>query len=72
MTILEATRTSDNAFAARCKAFVLKSSAGYRSEQGSDYEARGERRNRRLEIDLARNDNVVAREANPGARARAS
>jgi uncharacterized RmlC-like cupin family protein len=38
MTILEATRTSDNAFAARCKAFVLKSSAGYRSEQGSDYE----------------------------------
>ena len=38
MTILEATRTGDNAFAAPEKGFVVKSGAGYRSEQGSDYE----------------------------------
>ena len=38
MAILEATRTGDNAFAAPEKAFVVKSGAGYRSEQGSDYE----------------------------------
>jgi hypothetical protein len=38
MTILEATRTGDNAFAAPEKAFVVKSGAGYRAEQGSDYE----------------------------------
>ena len=38
MTILEATRTDDNAFAAPGKGFVVKSGAGYRSEQGSDYE----------------------------------
>ena len=38
MTILEATRTGDNAFAAPQKAFVVKSGAGYRAEQGSDYE----------------------------------
>lgn len=37
MTILEATRTSDNALAATQKAFVVKSGAGYRAEQGSDY-----------------------------------
>lgn len=38
MTILEATKTGDNTFAAPRKAFVVKSSAGYRAEQGSDYE----------------------------------
>ena len=38
MTILEATKTGDNTFAAARKAFVVKSSAGYRAEQGSDYE----------------------------------
>ena len=38
MTILEATRTGDNAFAAPEKGSVVKSGAGYRSEQGSDYE----------------------------------
>ena len=38
MTILEATRTGDNAFATPRKAFVVKSGAGYRAEQGSDYE----------------------------------
>ena len=38
MTILEATRTGDNAFAPPEKGFVVKSGAGYRSEQGSDYE----------------------------------
>ena len=38
MTILEATRTGDNAVAAPQKAFVVKSGAGYRTEQGSDYE----------------------------------
>jgi uncharacterized RmlC-like cupin family protein len=38
MTILEATRTGDNAVAAPEKAFVVKSGAGYRAEQGSDYE----------------------------------
>ena len=38
MTILEATRTGDNALAAPEKGFVVKSGAGYRSEQGSDYE----------------------------------
>ena len=38
MTILEATTTGDNAFAAPEKGFVVKSGAAYRSEQGSDYE----------------------------------
>ena len=38
MTILEATRTGDNAVAAPQKAFVVQSGAGYRAEQGSDYE----------------------------------
>src|SRR5690242_21685185 len=38
MTILEATRTDDNAFATPEKGFVVKSGAGYRSDQGSDYE----------------------------------
>ena len=38
MTTLEATRTGGNAFATPEKGFVVKSSAGYRSEQGSDYE----------------------------------
>ena len=38
MTILEATRTGDNAFAALEKGFVVESGAGYRAEQGSDYE----------------------------------
>jgi len=38
MTILEATRTDDNPLAAPRKAFVVKGSAGYRAEQGSDYE----------------------------------
>jgi uncharacterized RmlC-like cupin family protein len=38
MAILEATRTVDNAFAAPEKGSVVKGGAGYRSEQGSDYE----------------------------------
>ena len=38
MTILEATRTGDNAFAALEKGFVVESGADYRAEQGSDYE----------------------------------
>jgi hypothetical protein len=38
MIILEATRTGDNAFAALEKGFVVKSGAGYRAQQGSDYE----------------------------------
>jgi len=38
MAILEATRTVDNAFAAPEKGSVVKVGAGYRSEQGSDYE----------------------------------
>lgn len=38
MAILEATKTGDNAVAAPQKAFVVKSGAGYRAEQGSDYE----------------------------------
>lgn len=39
MTILEATRTDDAAMATPRKASVVKSAAGYRAEQGSDYEA---------------------------------
>jgi uncharacterized RmlC-like cupin family protein len=38
MTILETIRTGDNAFAAPEKGFVVQSGAGYRAEQGSDYE----------------------------------
>src|SRR6202165_2244333 len=38
MTILDAPKTGYNAFAAPEKAFVVKSGAGYRAEQGSDYE----------------------------------
>jgi hypothetical protein len=38
MTILETIRTGDNAVAAPQKAFVVQSGAGYRAEQGSDYE----------------------------------
>src|SRR3954465_11440745 len=38
MTIVEATRTGDNAFAAPEKGFVVKSGAGYRWGQGSDYD----------------------------------
>ena len=37
MTILEATNT-DNSVTAPHKALVVKSGAGYRAEQGSDYE----------------------------------
>jgi uncharacterized RmlC-like cupin family protein len=38
MTTLVATRTDDNAIATSRKASVVKSGAGYRAEQGSDYE----------------------------------
>lgn len=38
MAIIEATRTVDHAFAAPEKGSVVKGGAGYRSEQGSDYE----------------------------------
>ena len=38
MTTIEMTRNSDNPLATPRKAFVVKSSAGYRAEQGSDYE----------------------------------
>ncbi len=38
MTILEATRTDDIATASPHKASVVKGGAGYRAEQGSDYE----------------------------------
>ena len=38
MTILETIRTGDNAVAAPQKALVVQSGAGYRAEQGSDYE----------------------------------
>ncbi len=38
MTVLEATRSNDKPIAAPHKASVVKSGAGYRAEQGSDYE----------------------------------
>ena len=38
MTILEATRSNDRSIAAPRKASVVRSGAGYRAEQGSDYE----------------------------------
>jgi uncharacterized RmlC-like cupin family protein len=38
MTILETIRIGDNAVAASQKALVVQSGAGYRAEQGSDYE----------------------------------
>jgi uncharacterized RmlC-like cupin family protein len=38
MTILETIRTGDNAVAAPQKTFVVQGGAGYRAEQGSDYE----------------------------------
>src|SRR5262245_57324635 len=38
MTILEATRSNEKSTAAPHKALVVKSGAGYRAEQGSDYE----------------------------------
>lgn len=38
MTILEATRTDDHTTRTPRKASVVKSGAGYRAEQGSDYE----------------------------------
>jgi uncharacterized RmlC-like cupin family protein len=38
MTILETTSTDHNAIASPRKASVVKSGAGYRAEQGSDYE----------------------------------
>ena len=37
MTVLEATQSNSNAIAAAQKASVVKSGAGYRAEQGSDY-----------------------------------
>ncbi len=37
MTILDAIRTGDAAMATPRKASVVKSGAGYRAEQGSDY-----------------------------------
>lgn len=39
MTVLEATQSKSNAIAAAHKASVVKSGAGYRAEQGSDYSA---------------------------------
>jgi uncharacterized RmlC-like cupin family protein len=39
MTVFEATRSDDRPFAAPHKASVVKGGAGYRAEQGSDYEA---------------------------------
>lgn len=39
MTAIEMTRNNDNPLPTPRKAFVVKSSAGYRAEQGSDYEA---------------------------------
>jgi uncharacterized RmlC-like cupin family protein len=38
MTVLEVTRSDDKPVAATHKGSVVKGSAGYRSEQGSDYE----------------------------------
>jgi uncharacterized RmlC-like cupin family protein len=38
MTVLEATRADNDAIATARKASVVKSGAGYRAEQGSDYE----------------------------------
>jgi len=38
MTVLEVTRSDDEPVAATLKGSVVKGSAGYRSEQGSDYE----------------------------------
>ncbi|MCG2632594.1 cupin domain-containing protein [Bradyrhizobium sp. WYCCWR 13023] len=38
MTVLEATRSNRNAIAAAQKASVVRSGAGYRAEQGSDYQ----------------------------------
>ncbi|MDA9427141.1 cupin domain-containing protein [Bradyrhizobium sp. CCBAU 53380] len=38
MTIVEAIQSNDNAIAAPHKGSVVKSGAGYRAEQGSDYE----------------------------------
>jgi uncharacterized RmlC-like cupin family protein len=38
MTVLEATRSDDTSVAVSNKASVVKSGAGYRAEQGSDYE----------------------------------
>jgi uncharacterized RmlC-like cupin family protein len=38
MGVLEATHTDDNRIANPRKAYVVKSGAGYRAEQGSDYE----------------------------------
>lgn len=38
MTVLEGTRTNDKSFAAPQKGSVVKGGAGYRAEQGSDYE----------------------------------
>ena len=38
MTVLEATQSNSNAIAAAQKASVVKSGAGYRAEQGSDYQ----------------------------------
>jgi uncharacterized RmlC-like cupin family protein len=38
MTVLEATRNNDKSTAVPHKAWVVKSGAGYRAEQGSDYE----------------------------------
>src|SRR5215212_11201549 len=38
MTVLEATKSNDNSIAASYKTSVVKSGAGYRAEQGSDYE----------------------------------
>jgi len=39
MTVLEATKTDNGASATPQKASVVKGSAGYRAEQGSDYES---------------------------------
>jgi hypothetical protein len=72
MTILEATGTDDHTTRTPRKASVVKSGAGYRAEQGSDYEPRSKRRNRWLNITLAREDYAATWEANPGTRARAS
>lgn len=38
MTVLEATQSKSNAIAAAHKASVVKNGAGYRAEQGSDYQ----------------------------------
>jgi hypothetical protein len=63
MTILDPTRTGDNAFATLEKGFVVESGAHYRAEQGNDYEPGVSAETVRLEIDLARNDYLAARAA---------